>query len=372
MQHIKIAYLLGSLNRGGTETLLLDVFRNADKAPFALMGIHRKGGAYQEAFYATSPVFVKCAPQGRRIFSYVLRLRRLLLINRITIVHAQQCIDAVYAWLATIGTDIKVVQTFHGYDYGTNRFEKLLIAWSIRISDAVCFVSNAQKRYYIDKYRLCCVNKLHTIYNGVNFDKLKTPLKPVDFLGKKDCYSPRMQLAMVGNFVRVRAQNFVCQFLKLLHQQGVSFDFYFVGNRDNKEPWRYDDCLTYCQEHHLMNNVHFVGSRNDVPHILRQIDAFVYATDHDTFGIAVVEAIAAGIPTFVNDWDVMREITHNGEWAMLYRTDDVQDLLDKFLDFVEHREAFQMSALHNAQGVQNVYSIEQHMCRLGQLYQMLS
>lgn len=372
MQHIKIAYLLGSLNRGGTETLLLDVFRNADKAPFALMGVHRKGGAYKEAFYATSPAFVQCAPKGMRILFYLLRLRRILLTHRITIVHAQQCIDAVYAYLATIGTDIKVVQTFHGYDYGANRFEKLLIAWSIRISDAVCFVSNAQKQYYIDNYRLCGLDKLHTIYNGVNFDKLKTPLQPVDFLAQKDGSSPRLQLAMVGNFVRVRAQNFVCQFLNLLHQQGVSFDFYFVGNRDNKEPWRYDDCVAFCQEHHLMDCVHFVGSRNDVPHILRQIDAFVYATDHDTFGIAVVEAIAAGIPVFVNDWEVMREITHNGEWATLYRTNDVHDLLQQFLGFFEQRKTFQQSALHNAQGVQNAYSIEQHVCRLGQLYRMLS
>lgn len=40
--YMKVAYLLGSLNRGGTETLLLDVFRSADKAPFSFVGIHRK------------------------------------------------------------------------------------------------------------------------------------------------------------------------------------------------------------------------------------------------------------------------------------------------------------------------------------------
>ncbi|MGN0187159.1 MAG: glycosyltransferase family 4 protein [Paludibacteraceae bacterium] len=216
------------------------------------------------------------------------------------------------------------------------------------------------------------MNKLHTIYNGVNFDKLKTPLQPVDFLGKKDCISPRLQLAMVGNFVRVRAQNFVCQFLHLLHQQGVVFDFYFVGSRANKESWRYDDCVAFCQEHHLMDCVHFVGSRNDVPHILRQIDAFVYATDHDTFGIAVVEAIAAGIPVFVNDWGVMREITHNGEWATLYRTNDIQDLLRQFICFIDHRETFRQHAVANAEYVQHEYSIEQHLSSLKRLYHTLS
>jgi len=36
---MKVAYLLGSLNRGGTETLVLDVFKKASQAPFQVMGI---------------------------------------------------------------------------------------------------------------------------------------------------------------------------------------------------------------------------------------------------------------------------------------------------------------------------------------------
>ena len=36
---MKVSCLLGSLSRGGTETLLLDVFRNADKADFEFIGV---------------------------------------------------------------------------------------------------------------------------------------------------------------------------------------------------------------------------------------------------------------------------------------------------------------------------------------------
>ena len=39
----------------------------------------------------------------------------------------EQVKDALYAKLATWGTGIKVVETFHGYDYGTTRWEKILI-----------------------------------------------------------------------------------------------------------------------------------------------------------------------------------------------------------------------------------------------------
>ena len=39
-----IAYLLGSLNRGGTETLLLDVMKSAHVAPYQMLLVHLKNG----------------------------------------------------------------------------------------------------------------------------------------------------------------------------------------------------------------------------------------------------------------------------------------------------------------------------------------
>lgn len=70
-----------------------------------------------------------------------------------------------------------------------------------------------------------------------------------------------------------------------------------------------------------MDKVHFMGPRSDVPELLASWDAFLYSTDHDTFGIAVVEAIAAGLPTFVNDWEVMKlQITANWRTSTKPRT----------------------------------------------------
>ena len=177
---------------------------------------------------------------------------------------------------------------------------------------------------------------------------------------------------MVGNFVRGREQNTVCQFLKLLKEAGVPFDFYFVGRKSESEPWLYDDCVAYCQEHQLLNCVHFLGGRGDVPAILKQLDAFVYSTDHDTFGIAVIEAIAAGVPTFVNDWEVMVEITQQGRWATIYKTKDAADLFNKFITFVDHKEHYKQQACSHAKDVRSTYSIEQHMLALSNLYNTIN
>lgn len=362
---MKVAYLLGSLNRGGTETLLLDVFRKAANAAFPFVGVHRKNGAYKDDFYATEVPMFQVSFRSKFDFGYFVRLRKLLKRENVTIVHAQQYIDAIFAKIACVGTGIKVVETFHGYDFGAGKLERWLIKRSLHWCDAVFFVSNAQKRYYTEKYALKNAEKLSVVYNGVNFEKLgeisqrKSPSATENGV---------LKFGMVGNFVRGREQNTVTRFLKLLHDKGLLFEFCFVGARNDKEPWRYDDCVRYCEENDLMDCVKFLGSRRDVPQLLSQWDAFVYSTDHDTFGIAVIEAIATGLPTFVNDWEVMREITQDGQMATLYKTRDEYDLLDRFIDFLNHRDDYAQKAIENAEAVRLLYGIEAHLSRLCACY----
>lgn len=379
---MKVAYFLGSLNRGGTETLLLDVFRNASKAPYEMLGIHRRGGAYQEDFYAAGPRMIQCTPKTFGKLRFIWQLRKHFLRERVTHVHAQQSLDCIYSWLATIGTEIRVVVTFHGYDFGAGVVAKWINRLSIQVADAVCFVSKAQRDYYKMVYRIRQENKLHVVYNGIDFEKLDAKHPMPDFLSKLDSASPRrnlsakidsvpqrrIRLAMVGNFVRVRAQNIIVKSIQVLSHQGVqNFDFYFVGKRDPKEPWRYDDCVKYCEENEL-KNVHFLGGRGDVPAILQNIDGFVYATDHDTFGIAVVEAMASGLPVIVNDWDVMREITREGEWATLYRTDDREDCANAIRGMLENIDETKKRAEQIAVEVRKAYSIKSHIQRLAEVY----
>ncbi|MDY6372856.1 MAG: glycosyltransferase family 4 protein [Bacteroidales bacterium] len=362
---MKVAYLLGSLSRGGTETLVLDVFKNSDKASYDFVGVHRKDGPLKDEFYATKPDFIKCGPKGFHFISYLYRLRELLKSNHVDIAHAQQFLDAIYAKLACMGTGIKVVETFHGYDFGTGWLNRLMIKLSMMFSDAICFVSEEEKRYYLEKYGQRFSSKSYVVYNGVNFDKI---IKVKDTSTTSNDDLKPLQMGAVGNFVIGRDQFTLCKFLHLLDMEGVEFKFYFVGRRNDKEPWRFDDCVKFCQENGLSDKVEFLGARSDVPELLASWDAFLYSTDHDTFGIAVVEAIAAGVPTFVNDWSVMNEITDNGKLAHLYKTKNPEDLLRVFNDFLQNRAAYEQEAQENAIIIRQKFSIQQHLETLSGVY----
>lgn len=359
---MKVAYLLGSLNRGGAETLLLDVFRNTRKASFDFIGIHRKDGAYRDDFYTAGPKMILCAPKHFGYLSYLWRLRKILLREDVTVVHAQQSIDGIYAYIATIGTDIKIITTFHGYLLADSGWLKRKVIYTL-IPNILC-VSKCQKQYYEDKWMLPKQNKLEVLYNGIDFSKFDK----VSNEKNRALQNERIKLCMVGSFNSVRNQFVV---LEALAKMESDFDFYFIGTRFNGEEWRYDECVRYCEGNGLAH-VHFMGGRGDVPELLRQMDGFVYATRNDTFGIAVVEAMAAGLPVVVNDHPVMKEVCGDaGDAVRYFRTDDVDDAAAKIEALLSNIEDSKQAAKANAEIVRERYSIEHHIKQLETIYKKI-
>jgi len=376
---MKIAYLLGSLNRGGTETLLLDVFRNAAANQLDAIAVYRKSGVFEPEFLASGVLTTKL-PLRKNLLSYFVCLRKLLIKNNINAVHAQQPLDALLALIATRGLDVKIILTLHGYDLQESRVGKMILSFILKRTDANIYVSNAQREYYQKKYRLD-ENKQRVVYNGISFRKFdgalvstrgatlsRTPNKENMLRDELKLPPDTMLFGTVGNFLPGRDQLTICKFLKLLKKEDVSFHFVFVGKRVENSSDLYDDCVNYCRQNNLLENVSFLGSREDVPGILSQLDAFVYATDHDTFGIGVVEAMAVGIPVFVNDWVVMSEITDDGKYATIYKTKDEQDLLRHFLLFLQDKTDFLTKAANASSFVRQKYGIENHIEKLKQVY----
>ena len=381
---MRIAYLLGSLNRGGTETLLLDVFRNAGKSNLDAIGLYRKSGVLEQDFKESGLQIAKV--HSLNFIGYILQLRKQLLENNINIAHAQQPIDALYARLACLGTEIKVILTIHGYDFNESILGRWIIRFIIKHTNANIYVSDTQLNYYQKKYHLNH-DKQRVVYNGISFDKLEVSETrrmnesialdnnsgqilndSKSLLAELQLTTTTLLLGAVGNFNEVRDQMVICRFLKLLNERKIDFHFVFVGKRTDNAPQIYDDCVRFCEQNNLSERVSFLGSRDDVPSILHQLDAFLYATDHDTFGIAVVEAMAVGIPVFVNDWDVMKEITGNGKYATLYKTKNENDLLREFMLFLQNKALYQAKANEASIFVRKQYSIEKHIEKLKKVY----
>jgi glycosyltransferase involved in cell wall biosynthesis len=365
---MNVAYLLGSLNLGGTETLLLDMLDYYRQAYYDFLIIYRKDGNLKERFSLSHvPIYKINYEKSWMLLIYLFKLRKVFKSKNVNIVHSNQRIDTVLAGIASLGLPIKIVQTIHDFDFKYNYIGKLLIRLSFRLSKWNIFVSKYQEDYYSRIYNLGEHTPKSVVYNGINFDKFNN-LSTISIREELSISSQTLMLGMVGNFNPGHDQMTICRFLNLLSLQGFDFRFLFIGKKDDANPQLYDECYFYCQNKGLLGKVFFLGLRNDVPSLLSQIDIFIYSTDYDTFGIAVIEAIASGIPVLTNDWGVMKEITENGKRATIYLTKDEHDLLEKFNKLISDSKALHIKNNENIQWARIKFSIQQHFTKLRLLY----
>ena len=69
--------------------------------------------------------------------------------------------------------------------------------------------------------------------------------------------------------------------------------------------------------------VKFLGARDDVPELLGQLDLFAFCTPRsEGFGIAVIEAMAAGVPVVASDVPACREVLRDGRDGILVEAEE--------------------------------------------------
>ena len=71
---------------------------------------------------------------------------------------------------------------------------------------------------------------------------------------------------------------------------------------------------------------------------LKAADAFVFPSLVETFGIAIIEAMAAGLPVIVGDSPGCRDVVEHGKYGVLVNPVQVQDISQAMLSFMYNQD----------------------------------
>ena len=101
------------------------------------------------------------------------------------------------------------------------------------------------------------------------------------------------------------------------------------------------------------------------------MDGFVYCSERDTFGIAIIEAAACGLPLVINDWMVLKEIFRIdgcSDLPIYYETGSVEGCANAMAQVMERIDELKDKAARAKTQIRNTYSIQSHIDRVTQLY----
>ncbi len=92
----------------------------------------------------------------------------------------------------------------------------------------------------------------------------------------------------------------------------------------------------------VSNRVKFYQDRLDVEVFYDEANLFVLPSRYEGFGLALVEAMASGLPVIASDIDGLREIIADGETGFLVPPDDAAALARKIADVVRRADLEQI------------------------------
>jgi len=145
-----------------------------------------------------------------------------------------------------------------------------------------------------------------TVYNACDLEAFATLQRP------PSVHQPP-RLAMVARLEEHKDQPTLIRALAVLRDQGFDLELWLIGEGSCRSRLE-----TLIDDLRLRDRVRLLGSRRDIPALLAQLALFVFAARPDEgFGIALAEAMAAGVPIVATDVGACREVLEDGRLGLL-------------------------------------------------------
>jgi glycosyltransferase involved in cell wall biosynthesis len=365
---MRVLHLLDSLNRGGAEMLALDVCRNARAhGDLDLTFVATGGGELEDDFRRSGANYIRLARRSPLDLKLIAQLRAVIKERGIEVVHCHQAVEALHAYLATIGTKTKRVLSFHLC--AADAKNRIALKYLAPRMDANIAVSRELLACLESEAGFETKKNFHLVYNGVDARRLRATTG-ADVRAELKLAKSDLLLGMVGNFYADarKDQLTVCRALPAVFRRAANAHFAFAGGYQEAESRVYQDCVDYCRQAGIAERVHFLGRRADVAALLNALDLFVFSSRRDTFGVAVVEAMLAGVPCVVSDIGALREVSGEGHYAALFRTGDAEDLSLQLVELIRDSARRARLGAEAKRWAGERFGIESHIAELLELY----
>ncbi|RJR42404.1 MAG: glycosyltransferase family 1 protein [Deltaproteobacteria bacterium] len=352
---INVLFVIKPVQWSGADRVLMDVAaalnREKYRVIFAVIGLHPEQEAKIPDHFPQIR-FDMPNLHGWRQFIFCLRLGWVILKHKIKIIHMNSYHPGNYVRLAAYLFRVPIIiDHWHGF----NRFSfkrRMLCRLYNRFTDLSFAVSSGVGDYVREQ---CGTDpaKMRVLYNAVDLAR---------FTGGKTSRKVREELGIppeepvVGLVARLdhRAKGHpeLIRAMALLKNR-LTFHAMMVGGGRRQEEMR-----DLAGSLGLGDRVHFLGNRRDVPELLGAMDIFVLPSHSEGVSLAVLEAMAAGLPVIVSAVGGLPEIVKHEENGLLIPPKDAEALAGSLARLLENPDLARRLGEKAREHIREKYSLE--------------
>ena len=232
------------------------------------------------------------------------------------------------------GIHIPVITTLHGTDItlvGRDKTYAPVVAFSINQSDAITAVSQNLRDETFTHFKI--EKNIEVIHNFVDVQRFAR--KPIDAFKKVIAPNGERVLLHASNFRRIKRVQDVVQIFYRVSQQ-IPSKLLFVGDGPER-----GTAEQLCRELNVCDDVRFVGKQEQMEDILAIADLFLLTSEYESFGLAALEAMAAGVPVVSTNAGGLPEIMIQGVTGYMGNVGDVETMSRQAVEVLQNDERLQ-------------------------------
>jgi len=226
------------------------------------------------------------------------------------------------------GKDIPVITTLHGTDItlvGRDKTYAPVVTFSINESDAITAVSENLREETFKHFDI--KKEIEVIVNFVDVSRFNR--KPIDAFRKVIAPSGERIFMHASNFRKIKRVQDVVKIFAEVHKQ-IPSKLLFVG--DGPERSTAEDLA---KKLGVIDDIRFVGKQEQMEDILAIADLFLLTSEYESFGLAALEAMAAGVPVISTNAGGLGEINIDGVTGYMSNVGDIESMSQQALSILK-------------------------------------
>ena len=283
-------------------------------------------------------------------------LAKLVRTQKIEIVHAHMARDyplAAYAVRRNPGA--RLIVTRHVL-FPLNRLHKVTLAHVAR----VIAVSHAVARE-LKAQALIAPDKITVIQNGIDLkktDAARGRFRRSEFCRHWELPVEASLVGSVGTLTLLKGHEDFLQAAAKLRDSNPEA-FFIISGTESAATQEYRRRLErLIQQLGLSDLVRLIGRMDDISELYCALDVFVSASHSESFGLAIVEAMAAGAAVVATDTDGALEILRDGSTGILVPVGEIGPMARAIGELLTHAEKRTEIAANARAEVQRRFSLE--------------
>lgn len=342
--HIRVALVVGSLQfGGGAERLVVDIFNelNRIEIPVILIACERTSSKndaeliFERQFENHSQVFflkdgIRFSLKGKSKLTSD-HYERIINEFRPTVIHSNLFISEMIAH-GKMRKEVTYISHFHDNMIQFMKLGAKSLLNKRKLTDYF------EKKYLLKQYKKSNWKAIAISKNGVQYLQNHLPssfFNQIVFLpngvntsrfsqSKKELSSP-IKLLSIGSFDSNKNQQFLVQVIELLVKEGINVHADFLGEGPTRK-----SLMKLVHDKNLDQRISFHGNQTIEPYI-SSAHLLIHAALSEAFGLALVEAMAGGLPVICLDGKGNRDLIQQGENGYLISEQNIEEFKNRVL-----------------------------------------